>query len=253
MPFCHAFNERPAAKNALEPELLRAAHHVIHNVTAMKPARVLSDAIRDVKNATADRTDVVVDLREAHRMRLELLAAELEPVFADVPKDRVRLHVCWGNWNGPHQDDVAAEDILPILYEAKVGALSIPLGNPRHEHETVAFKKHKLPKDMLLIPGVIDVTTNYLEHPEVVANRICEAVAVVGDKERVIAGTDCGFGTFVGWSGCDPKVAWLKLEAMAQGARIASDRLCPTIFIVTPGGNRFERCSRSAASIFAGS
>jgi 5-methyltetrahydropteroyltriglutamate--homocysteine methyltransferase len=142
-----------------------------------------------------------------------------------VPREKVRLHVCWGNWNGPHQDDVDAEDILPILYGAKVGALSIPLGNPRHEHETVAFKKHKLPKDMMLIPGVIDVTTNYLEHPEVVANRICDAVAVIGDKERVIAGTDCGFGTFASYEFIAEDVVWAKLEALRDGARVATKRL----------------------------
>jgi 5-methyltetrahydropteroyltriglutamate--homocysteine methyltransferase len=157
--------------------------------------------------------------------RVELHVEAMNVALGDVPKDRVRLHVCWGNWNGPHQDDVAAEDILPILYEAKVGALSIPLGNPRHEHETVAFKKHKLPKDMLLIPGVIDVTTNYLEHPEVVANRICEAVAVVGDKERVIAGTDCGFGTFASYEFIAEDVVWAKLEALRDGAKLASQRL----------------------------
>src|SRR5262245_22849120 len=126
--------------------------------------------------------------------RVALHIDAINVAVAGIPPDRVRLHVCWGNWNGPHQDDVDMVDLLPILYRAKVGALSIPLGNPRQEHETQAFKKLPLPKDMLLIPGVIDVTTNYLEHPEVVANRICAAVAAVGARERVIAGTDRGFG-----------------------------------------------------------
>jgi 5-methyltetrahydropteroyltriglutamate--homocysteine methyltransferase len=157
--------------------------------------------------------------------RVELHVEAMNVALADVPRDKVRLHVCWGNWNGPHQDDVDAEDILPILYEAKVGALSLPLGNPRHEHETVAFKKHKLPKDMVLIPGVIDVTTNYLEHPEVVANRLCEAVSVVGDRERVIAGTDCGFGTFASYEFIAEDVVWAKLEALRDGAKLASQRL----------------------------
>lgn len=157
--------------------------------------------------------------------RVELHVDAMNVALADIPKEKVRLHVCWGNWNGPHQDDVDAEDILPILYQAKVGALSLPLGNPRHEHETVAFKKHKLPKDMLLIPGVIDVTTNYLEHPEVVANRICDAVSVVGDRERVIAGTDCGFGTFASYEFIAEDVVWAKLEALRDGARVATKRL----------------------------
>ena len=157
--------------------------------------------------------------------RVELHVEAMNVALADVPREKVRLHVCWGNWNGPHQDDVDAEDILPILYQAKVGALSLPLGNPRHEHETVAFKKHKLPKDMMLIPGVIDVTTNYLEHPEVVANRICEAVKVVGDRERVIAGTDCGFGTFASYEFIAEDVVWAKLEALRDGAHVATKRL----------------------------
>ncbi|MBM3482993.1 MAG: methionine synthase [Alphaproteobacteria bacterium] len=157
--------------------------------------------------------------------RVELHVEAMNVALADIPREKSRLHVCWGNWNGPHQDDVDAEDILPILYRAKVGALSLPLGNPRHEHETVAFKKHKLPKDMALIPGVIDVTTNYLEHPEVVANRLCEAVKVVGDRERVIGGTDCGFGTFASYEFIAEDVVWAKLEALRDGARIASKRL----------------------------
>ena len=116
-------------------------------------------------------------------------------------------------------------DLLPILYQAKVGALSIPLGNPRHEHETEVFKTLPLPKDMLLIPGVIDVTTNYLEHPEVVANRICAAVAAVGARERIIGGTDCGFGTFASYEFIAEDVVWAKLKALSDGARVATKRL----------------------------
>src|SRR6185312_13708641 len=105
-------------------------------------------------------------------------------------------HVCWGNWDGPHIHDVPLEQVLPALYQAKVGALSIEFSNPRHAHEYDAFKKHKLPASMTLIPGVVDSTNNFVEHPRVVARRIEEAVAAVGDRERVIAGADCGFGTF---------------------------------------------------------
>ena len=157
--------------------------------------------------------------------RVQLHIDAMNVAIADIPRDRVRLHVCWGNWNGPHQDDVDMVDLLPILYKAKVGALSIPVGNPRHEHETVAFKKLPLPKDMLLIPGVIDVTTNYLEHPEVVANRICASVAAVGDKERVIGGTDCGFGTFASYEFIAEDVVWAKLKALSDGAALATKRL----------------------------
>jgi 5-methyltetrahydropteroyltriglutamate--homocysteine methyltransferase len=157
--------------------------------------------------------------------RVALHIDAINVAVADIPPDRVRLHVCWGNWNGPHQDDVDMVDLLPILYRAKVGALSIPLGNPRHEHETEAFKKLPLPKDMILIPGVIDVTTNYLEHPEVVANRICAAVAAVGERERVIGGTDCGFGTFASYEFIAEDVVWAKLEALSDGAKLATKRL----------------------------
>jgi 5-methyltetrahydropteroyltriglutamate--homocysteine methyltransferase len=112
-----------------------------------------------------------------------------------------------------------------LLYRAKVGALSIEFANPRHQHEYEALRKNPLPKDMALIPGVIDTTTNFVEHPEVVANRICEAVKVVGDKERVIAGTDCGFGTSAGASTVSPDVVWAKLATCRAGADIASRRL----------------------------
>jgi 5-methyltetrahydropteroyltriglutamate--homocysteine methyltransferase len=159
---------------------------------------------------------------------LDRIALHIEAInvaVANIPRDRVRLHVCWGNWNGPHQDDVDMVDLLPILYKAKVGALSIPVGNPRHEHETESFRKLPLPSEMLLIPGVIDVTTNYLEHPEVVANRICAAVSAVGARERVIGGTDCGFGTFASYEFIAEDIVWAKLKALSEGASIATKRL----------------------------
>ena len=159
---------------------------------------------------------------------LDRVALHIEAInvaIANIPRDRVRLHVCWGNWNGPHQDDVDMAVLLPHLYKANVGALSIPVGNPRHEHETQVFKRIRLPDSMLLIPGVIDVTTNYLEHPEVVANRICAAVDAVGDRERVIAGTDCGFGTFASYEFIAEDIVWAKLEALSDGAKVATKRL----------------------------
>ena len=158
---------------------------------------------------------------------LDRVALHIEAInvaIANIPRDRVRLHVCWGNWNGPHQDDVDMVDLLPILYRAKVGALSIPVGNPRHEHETETFRKLPLPSEMLLIPGVIDVTTNYLEHPEVVSNRICAAVSAVGARERVIGGTDCGFGTFASYEFIAEDIVWAKLKALSEGAAIATKR-----------------------------
>jgi len=143
----------------------------------------------------------------------------------NIPADRVRLHVCWGNYDGPHNHDVPLADILPILYQAKVGALSIELANPRHQHEHKVFKKYPLPTSMILIPGVIDSTTNYIEHPEVVADRICQAAEAVGDRTRVIAGADCGFGTFAGWEMVAETVVWAKFKTLSEGAALATKRL----------------------------
>jgi len=143
----------------------------------------------------------------------------------NIPPDRVRLHVCWGNYDGPHNYDVPLADILPILYKAKVGALSIELANPRHQHEHKVFKKYRLPDSMLLIPGVIDSTTNYIEHPEVVADRICQAAEAVGDHTRIVAGADCGFGTFAGWEMVPESVVWAKFKTLSEGAALATRRL----------------------------
>ncbi len=159
------------------------------------------------------------------RKIVDLHIAALNRAIANIPRDRVRLHVCWGNYDGPHHHDVALVDILPGLYEAKVGALSIELANPRHQHEWKVFRDHPLPDGMLLVPGVIDSTVNYIEHPEVVADRICQVVGAVGDRSRVIASTDCGFGTFAGWDMVLEGIVWAKLAACAEGARLASARL----------------------------
>ena len=143
----------------------------------------------------------------------------------NIPAERIRLHICWGNYDGPHNHDVPLADILPVLYQAQVGALSIELANPRHQHEYKAFRQHPLPDSMLLIPGVIDSTSNYIEHPEIVADRLCQVVDAVGDRSRIIAGSDCGFGTFAGWEMVSESVVWAKLRACAEGARMASQRL----------------------------
>lgn len=143
----------------------------------------------------------------------------------NIPRERIRLHVCWGNYDGPHDCDVPLADILPVISEARVGAFAIEFANPRHQHEYAALKKIGLPGDTILIPGIIDSTVNYIEHPQVVCNRILEAVDAVGDKERVIAGCDCGFGTFAGWEMVADSVVWAKFAALAEGARMASARL----------------------------
>ena len=156
---------------------------------------------------------------------VETHIAALNAAIVNIPADRVRLHVCWGNSEGPHTHDVPLEAILPLLYQAKVGALSIELANPRHQHEYAVLKRYPLPDSMLFLPGVIDTTTNYVEHPEVVANRLCQAVDVVGDRSRVLASTDCGFGTYAGWNFVAESVVWAKLRTLVEGAAIASARL----------------------------
>ena len=149
----------------------------------------------------------------------------LNKALTDIPRDRVRLHVCWGNWEGPHIHDVAMEVVLPPLYRAKVGAIGLEFANPRRQHETAAIKANRPPPEMAVIPGVIDSKSNFVEHPEVVAQRIERVVEAVGDKERVIAGVDCGFGTFTGWEWVAEDVAWAKLKSLREGAAIASKRL----------------------------
>ena len=155
----------------------------------------------------------------------EMHVAAINEAVSGIPRDRIRVHCCWGNWEGPHVDDVPMAEVLPLLYGAKVGALSIEFANPRHQHEYAALRRAKLPPEFLLLPGVIDSTTNYVEHPEVIANRICEAVDAVGDRSRVIASSDCGFGTFAGDEMVAEDVVWAKLKSCCEGADIATKRL----------------------------
>jgi 5-methyltetrahydropteroyltriglutamate--homocysteine methyltransferase len=180
----------------------------------------------DAPDLAMDRTMMYRDLDDAGFVKaVERGVRAINEGIAGIPPGRVRLHVCYGNWEGPHIHDIALEKILPALYEAQVGALSIEFSNPRHAHEYAAFEKYPLPKDMLLIPGVIETTSNFVEHPEVVARRIEEAVNAVGERERVIAGTDCGFGTFTNREWVIEPAVWLKLASLRAGADIASARL----------------------------
>ena len=144
----------------------------------------------------------------------------------NIRRDQVRLHVCWGNSEGPHIYDVPLEEIIDILYEANVGALVMEMANPRHGHEHRVYRDRPLPDGMLLMSGVIDTKTNYVEHPRLVADRLIQASAAVGgDPTRLLAGTDCGFDTSAGSNRVVPEVVWLKLRAMREGAEIASREL----------------------------
>jgi 5-methyltetrahydropteroyltriglutamate--homocysteine methyltransferase len=165
------------------------------------------------------------DSLERFQQAVTLHVEAINRACADIPPDRIRLHLCWGNYDGPHTHDVPLETVLPLVTRARVGALSLPLGNPRHQHEHRVIARHGLPAGMLFLPGVIDTTTNYVEHPEVVAARLVQAVEAVGDRSRVIASTDCGFGTFAGSEMCAPSVVWAKLRSLSEGAALATRRL----------------------------
>jgi 5-methyltetrahydropteroyltriglutamate--homocysteine methyltransferase len=149
----------------------------------------------------------------------------LNHALRDIPPERMRLHLCWGNYEGPHHRDIPLREILATALRARPRALSFEGANPRHEHEWVVFREIRLPDDRVIIPGVLDSTTNFIEHPELVAQRIARYAEVVG-RERVIAGTDCGFATFArSVNQVEPEIAWAKLRSMAEGARLASAQL----------------------------
>jgi 5-methyltetrahydropteroyltriglutamate--homocysteine methyltransferase len=156
----------------------------------------------------------------------ELSIEALNHAVKGIPAGQLRLHLCWGNYEGPHTHDVDLADVLPTILQANVEALSIEAANPRHEHEWRVFKDIPLPQDTVLMPGVIDSTTNFVEHPRLVADRI-ERFAELVPKECLIASVDCGFGTSAGRGNCAPDVVWAKLAALAEGARIASRELWP--------------------------
>lgn len=148
----------------------------------------------------------------------------LNHALRNIPGDRVRIHCCWGNYEGPHICDIALQKVLPVLLKAKPRALLFEASNPRHSHEWRAFQERTLPDDYVLIPGVIDSTTNFVEHPQLVADRIEHYANLVG-RERVIAGTDCGFATFAGFGAVDGDIAWEKLKSLGHGAEMASKKL----------------------------
>jgi 5-methyltetrahydropteroyltriglutamate--homocysteine methyltransferase len=156
---------------------------------------------------------------------VELVVDSINFALEGIDPSRVRLHVCWGNYEGPHTHDVAFADIQPLLYGARVGALVVSMANARHAHEHKCFERNPLPDGMVLVTGVIDTTSNYVEHPEVVADRLGVVARSVGDPRRLIAGTDCGFDTSAGIGDVAPSVVWQKLTSLRAGADLASDRL----------------------------
>jgi 5-methyltetrahydropteroyltriglutamate--homocysteine methyltransferase len=155
------------------------------------------------------------------RKKAQLHVEVLDHAVANIPPERLRMHLCWGNYEGPHHCDVPLADVIDIVFRARPSAVALEASNPRHAHEWKLFETLKLPEGKILIPGVIESKSNFIEHPELVAQRIGRYAKLVG-RENVIAGSDCGFGTWVGQAAVDPDVVWAKMAAMAEGARIAS-------------------------------
>jgi 5-methyltetrahydropteroyltriglutamate--homocysteine methyltransferase len=179
-----------------------------------------------------DAPDLAMGRHTMYRDRsleeFERLAARhievLNYALRNVPAERARMHVCWGNYEGPHHYDVPMARLLPIVLKAKPQGLLFEAANPRHAHEWAVFKGAAIPEDKILIPGMLTTTTNYIEHPELVAERLERFAHIVG-RERIMAGTDCGFGTFAGFGPIEPDIAYLKLKSLVEGARLASRRL----------------------------
>jgi 5-methyltetrahydropteroyltriglutamate--homocysteine methyltransferase len=226
---------------APSPGIVAAALGNAHYATLEEYVDAVADALRPEYEAIASRGFVLQidapDLAmERHTLFADRPLAEFfgfvsrvvdatNRALASVPPERVRLHVCWGNYEGPHTHDVDLAPLLPHLYRAAVGALVLSMANPRHGHEHRVLAQHPLPSDWNLVAGVIDTTTNYVEHPEVVAERIERAANAVGDPRRVLAGTDCGFATAAGLGEVAEEIVWEKLRSLSAGAALASKRL----------------------------
>ena len=207
----HAYIDALADALKTEYDAIHAAGHVLQ---------------LDCPDLAMERHTYFADRSDADFIAfMEHVIGALERALSDVPADRVRMHVCWGNYNGPHDADVPLATILPTLVEANVGALMLSMANPRHAHEYRLLTPEALPENLLVVAGVIDTTTHYVEHPEVVAERLEKLAAVLGDPTRIIAGTDCGFDTAAGFRDVAEEVVWAKLSALSEGAAIASKRV----------------------------
>jgi 5-methyltetrahydropteroyltriglutamate--homocysteine methyltransferase len=226
---------------AASPGIIAAAMENQHYASLEEYVRSLGDALATEYRFIVDRglllqidaPDLAMERHTSFADRplsdflawVELVIGTINDALAGIDPQNVRLHVCWGNYEGPHTHDVPLDDILPLLYTAEVGALVVSMANARHEHEYKCFGRHPLPVGMSLIAGVVDTTNNYVEHPEVVADRLERIATVVGDPHRIIAGTDCGFDTSAGLGDVAPSLVWEKLRAMREGADLATSRL----------------------------
>jgi 5-methyltetrahydropteroyltriglutamate--homocysteine methyltransferase len=241
--FRHAMSHSGAARgfmNAASPGLITAFQVNRHYPTHEAYLADIVDAMREEYEAIiAAGFDLQLDCPDLAMSRhtgyqdqsdetfLRTAAANVDALnaaTANIPADRMRMHVCWGNYEGPHDCDIALEKVIDIIIAARPSTILFEAANPRHEHEWTVWRDAGLPDDKILAPGLIDTCSNYVEHPELIAQRIERFAGVVG-KDRVIASTDCGFGTFAGYGKIDPAVTWKKLRALREGADIAEARL----------------------------
>ena len=244
--FADVLKDNPGAfvesfMNAPSPGIVAAAIKNQHYDTDLKYLQALGEALKVEYEAIVcagfvlqiDAPDLALERHISFKDKpvsafvafVESVVATINDALANIPPDRARLHVCWGNSESPHDSDVPLEDILPAMQKAKVGALYLPFAGPRHAHEFRCFEKSPLKPNQILIAGVIDPLTNIIEHPEVVAARIERIAMVLGGPSRVIAANDCGFDTSAGWGRVAPDVVWAKLRTLRDGAQIASERL----------------------------
>jgi 5-methyltetrahydropteroyltriglutamate--homocysteine methyltransferase len=227
--------------NAPSPGIVAAAIRNRHYDTEERYLQALADALRVEYRAIVDAgfvlqidaPDLALERHISYKDQplsafvgfVERVVEAINRALRGLPRERVRLHVCWGNSESPHDADVPLADILPALQRAEVGGFVLPFANPRHAHEFRCFARRPLAAGQVLVAGVIDPLTNIVEHPEVVADRIERVAQVVGDPKRVLAGTDCGFDTSAGWGRVAGDVVWAKLRSLSEGARLASAQL----------------------------
>ncbi len=222
----------PGLITAFQPNQFYASHdaYLADLVDAMRPeyeaiANAGIDLQLDCPDLAMSRHTGYQDLQE--RAFLNVVEANVDALnaaTANIDPARMRMHICWGNYEGPHDHDIALEKILPAVLRARPATILFEASNPRHEHEWIVWKQANIPDNKILAPGLIDTCTNYVEHPELVAQRLEKYISMVG-LERVVANTDCGFGTFAGYGKIDPAVTWKKLSVLSQGAQIAASRV----------------------------
>jgi len=228
--------------NAPSPGIVAAAIKNEHYDTLQGYLQALGEALRveyeaivkagfllqlDCPDLAMARHTGFQDLTESEFLkRAEHQVEVMNDAVRNIPADSMRMHVCWGNYEGPHDYDIALDKVIGIILKARPAAILFEASNPRHAHEWIVWKNTRIPDEKILIPGLLTSTSNYVEHPELVAQRICQFAEIVG-RERVIAGTDCGFGTFAGIGKMDAGISFKKLTALVEGARLASDRLWP--------------------------